>query len=196
MKKILLVLLVVVLILSACKVPAETQDSTQAPELSAEIQVTSKLLRVSGRSEDEMISDMNTLGENLQKDVFLNDDGIVTVRFAETEREDWKHQVASRAEDLSQRYTGEFGGNYKLLFADDLNTFDIYATGEMDQPRLIYYVIFGETLCAYYQLFSGVGSEEWYVEINFYNADSGHFIVQGNSNAPLTITSEDWEASK
>ena len=86
MKKILLVLLVVVLILSACKVPAETQDSTQAPELSAEIQVTSKLLRVSGRSEDEMISDMKTLGENLQKDVFLNDDGIVTVRFAETER--------------------------------------------------------------------------------------------------------------
>ena len=50
-----------------------------------------------------------------------------------------------------------------------------------------------ETYCACVQIFNGIPADEWYVEANIYNTNTGKLVTSGSSETGLSYTIGDWK---
>lgn len=190
---ILLVCLLVLCLASGCK-----QDPMQN-EQKATVIIPAKVIRIAGQDVDGMsknMDDLSTLsGRQLYREIAQTPDGGVEVTLLESERSEWLKGI-QEAYDVLMEHSGLAKKNYRVELAADFESFDTYIDRTVTDVDTMYCFIAPELTCAYYQLFSGVGAEDWYVKANIYNLETGKILAQGDSNSVLTITQSDWEASE
>ena len=190
---ILLVCLLVLCLASGCK-----QEPMQN-EQKATVEIPSKVLSIAGMDVEEMRQTMEEFstqsGRQLYCETAETSNGGVEVTILERERSEWLKGVREGYDILMEKSSIEEKG-YRVELTEDFRRFDVYIDRTVTNEDLVYCVTIPELNCAYYQLFSGVGAEDWYVKINVYNLETGKILVQGDSNSVLTITQSDWEASE
>ncbi|WP_143524529.1 hypothetical protein [Roseburia sp. 499] len=111
------------------------------------------------------------------------------------QQEYWLTSRGELLEELQEQLKG-YDENYRLEHNDSYTQVDVYYNQELPWDKAGSYVVYAEWLCASYQLFSGVGSDDWRVAINIYNSDTGKLVKSGSSDASLTYDDSDCEASK
>ncbi len=190
---ILLVCLLVLCLASGCK-----QNPVQN-EQKATVEIPSKVLSIAGMGVEEMCQNMEELSTHSSKNLYCEmvktSKGGVEVTILERERSEWLKGIEEAYEILMEKSNIEEKG-YRVEFAEDFRSFDAYIDRTVTNEDLVYYITIPELNCAYYQLFSGVGAEDWYVKANIYNLETGKILAQGDSNSVLTITQSDWAASE
>ena len=152
-----------------------------------------KFLNISGKSAEETVEEIKNGGNCL--DIYENEDGTVTVEINKEQQEYWMNSRGTMMEELQEQLQ-EYDQNYRLEHNDSFTEINAYYNQELPWDKAGVYVMYAEFLCASYQLFSGVNSEEWKVVINIYNSDTGKLVKTGDSDVDLTYDNSDWEASK
>ena len=152
-----------------------------------------KFLNISGKSAEETVEEIKNGGNCL--DIYENEDGTVTVEINKEQQEYWMDSRGTMMEELQEQLQ-EYAQNYRLEHNDSFTEINAYYNQELPWDKAGVYVMYAEFLCASYQLFSGVNSNEWKVVINVYNSDTGKLVKTGDSDVDLTYDNSDWEASK
>lgn len=163
------------------------------------IEIPPKVMSIAGMDGEQMRQNFEELstfsGKQFYCETADTSDGGVEVTILERERSDWLKSLQEAYSILAQKSNIAEKG-YRVEFAEDFSSFDTYIDRTVTTEDTVYCIMAPELTCAYYQLFSGIGSDDWYVEINVYNLKTGKLLVQGNSNSVLRITESDWEASE
>ena len=157
------------------------------------VDFSQKFLNISGKSAEETVEEIKNGGNCL--DIYENEDGTVTVEINKEQQEYWMDSRGTMMEELQEQLQ-EYDQNYRLEHNDSFTEINAYYNQELPWDKAGVYVMYAEFLCASYQLFSGVNSEEWKVVINVYNSDTGKLVKTGDSDVDLTYDNSDWEASK
>ena len=157
------------------------------------VDFSQKFLNISGKSAEETVEEIKNGGNCL--DIYENEDGTVTVEINKEQQEYWMNSRGTMMEELQEQLQ-EYDQNYRLEHNDSFTEINAYYNQELPWDKAGVYVMYAEFLCASYQLFSGVNSEEWKVVINIYNSDTGKLVKTGDSDVDLTYDNSDWEASK
>ena len=178
----------------------EAEKSSDGKEKDEEeiikVKLPQKFINLSGKGAKGVVEDTKSVGEENYIDVYENEDGTVTVEITEQQKQEyWLPSRGELMEELQEQLK-EYDENYRLEHNDSYTQVDAYYNLELPADKAIIFVIYAEVLCASYQLFSGVDSEEWRVEINIYNSDTGKLVKSGSSDADMTYDDSDWEASK
>lgn len=159
-----------------------------------EVNIDSKFITISGKSPEELAENIKEGGDCLE--VKQNEDGTLTVEITEQQQQEyWLPSRGELMEELQEQLQ-EYDENYRLEHNDSYTQVDAYYNQELPWDKAGSYVLYAEWLCASYQLFSGVDSDTWRVEINIYNSDTGRLVKSGSSDESLTYDDSDWEASK
>ena len=157
------------------------------------VDFSQKFLNISGKSAEETVEEIKNGGNCL--DIHENEDGTVTVEINKEQQEYWMNSRGTMMEELQEQLK-EYDKNYRLEHNDSFTEINVYYNQELPWDKAGVYVMYAEFLCASYQLFSGVNSNEWKVVINVYNSDTGKLVKTGDSDVDLTYDNSDWEASK
>ncbi len=157
------------------------------------VDFSQKFLNISGKSAEETVEEIKNGGNCL--DIYENEDGTVTVEINKEQQEYWMDSRGTMMEELQEQLQ-EYAQNYRLEHNDSFTEINAYYNQELPWDKAGVYVMYAEFLCASYQLFSGVNSNEWKVVINVYNSDTGKLVKTGDSDVDLTYDNSDWEASK
>mgnify|MGYP004614091697 FL=1 len=157
------------------------------------VDFSQKFLNISGKSAEETVEEIKDGGNCL--DIYENEDGTVTVEINKEQQEYWTDSRGTMMEELQEQLQ-EYDQNYRLEHNDSFTEINAYYNQELPWDKAGVYVMYAEFLCASYQLFSGVNSDEWKVVINVYNSDTGKLVKTGDSDVDLTYDNSDWEASK
>lgn len=178
----------------------EAEKSSDGKEKDEEeiikVKLSQKFINLSGKGAKGVVEDTKSVGEENYIDVYENEDGTVTVEITEQQKQEyWLPSRGELMEELQEQLK-EYDENYRLEHNDSYTQVDAYYNLELPADKAIIFVIYAEVLCASYQLFSGVESEEWRVEINIYNSDTGKLVKSGSSDADFGYENSDWEASK
>ncbi len=169
------------------------KSSEKSDEKIIKIDFDQKFLNISGKSAEEVVEEIKDGGNCL--DIYENEDGTVTVEISEEQQEYWEVSRGKLMNELEEQLQG-YDENYHLEHNDSFTEVSIYYNQELPWDKAGVYVMYAEFLCASYQLFAGVDSEEWRVVINIYNSDTGNLVKSGSSDVDLTYNNSDWEASK
>lgn len=160
------------------------------------VKLPQKFINLSGKGIEGLIEETESVGKEHYSDVYENEDGTITVEITKEQQQDyWLPSREDVWRDLQEQFK-EYDENYRLEHNDSYTQVDAYYNLNLPEDKAIVYVIYTEYLCASYQLFSGVDSDEWRVEINIYNSDTGKLVKSGSSDADMTYDDSDWEASK
>lgn len=177
----------------------EVENSSGNKEKKEEIikvKLPQKFINLSGKGTTGVVEDTKSVGEENYMDVYENEDGTITVEITEQQQQEyWLPSRGELMEDLQEELQ-EYDENYRLEHNDSYTQVDAYYNLELPADKAIIFVIYAEVLCASYQLFSGVDSDAWRVEINIYNSDTGKLVKSGSSDADFGYENSDWEASK
>lgn len=152
-----------------------------------------RIINLSGKSAKETVEEIRDGGNCL--DIYENADGTVTVEITKEQQEYWLNSRGELLEDLQEQFK-EYDENYCLEHNESYTQVDAYYNQKLPWDKAGSYAVYAEFLCATYQLFSGVESDSWRVEINIYNSDTGKLVKSGSSDADMTYDDSDWEASK
>nr|WP_158024960.1 hypothetical protein [Roseburia sp. 499] len=177
----------------------EVENSSGSNEKKEEdiikVKLPQKFINLSGKGVEGLIENIKE-GEDDYIDVYENEDGTVTVEITEQQQQEyWLPSRGELLEDLQEQFK-EYDENYRLEHNDSYTQVDAYYNLNLPWDKAGVFVIYAEFLCASYQLFSGVDSDSWRVEINIYNSDTGKLVKSGSSDADFGYENSDWEASK
>ena len=178
------------------EVKNSSDDKEKKEEEILKVELPQKFINLSGQGVEGLIEDIKDVGEENYIDIYANEDGTIMVEITEQQRQEY--WLPSR-EDVwkgLQELLKEYDGNYRLEHNESYTQVDAYYNQELPWDKAGSYVVYAEYLCASYQLFSGVDSDEWRVAINIYNSDTGKLVKSGSSDADITYDNSDWEASK
>ena len=173
-----------------------TTDKEKSEEEIIKVKLPQKFINLSGKGAAGVVEDTKIVGKEHYIDVYENEDGTVTVEITKEQQQDY--WLPSR-EDVwkgVEEQLKEYDENYRLEHNDSYTQVDAYYNQELPWDKAGVFMIYAEVLCASYQLFSGVDSDSWRVEINIYNSDTGKLVKSGSSDADMTYDDSDWEASK
>ena len=157
------------------------------------VDFSQKFLNISGKSAEETVEEIKNGGNCL--DIYENEDGTVTVEINKEQQEYWMDSRGTMMEELQEQLQ-EYDQNYRLEHNDSFTEVNAYYNLELPADKVIVYVMYAVFLCASYQLFSGIASDEWRVAINIYNCDTGKLVKSGSSDEDFGYEDSDWEASK
>ena len=157
------------------------------------VDFSQKFLNISGKSAEETVEEIKNGGNCL--DIYENEDGTVTVEINKKQQEYWMDSRGTMMEELQEQLQ-EYGQNYRLEHNDSFTEVNAYYNLKLPADKAIVYVMYAVFLCASYQLFSGIASDEWRVAINIYNCDTGKLVKSGSSDEDFGYEDSDWEASK
>ena len=157
------------------------------------VDFSQKFLNISGKSAEETVEEIKNGGNCL--DIYENEDGTVTVEINKKQQEYWMDSRGTMMEELQEQLQ-EYDQNYRLEHNDSFTEVNAYYNLELPADKVIVYVMYAVFLCASYQLFSGIASDEWRVAINIYNCDTGKLVKSGSSDEDFGYEDSDWEASK
>lgn len=170
-------------------------DKEKNKEDIIKVELSQKFINLSGQGVEGLIENIKD-GEDDYVDVYENEDGTVTVEITERQRQEyWLPSRGELMEELQEQLK-EYDENYRLEHNDSYTQVDAYYNLNLPADKAIVYVIYAEYLCASYQLFSGVDSDDWRVDINIYNSDTGKLVKSGSSDVDFGYEDSDWEASK
>ncbi|WP_075718714.1 hypothetical protein [Roseburia sp. 499] len=206
-KKSCILIIIFVLSISGCgasqnqdknkEIVLENENSSGGKERNEEdiikVNLDYRIINISGKSVEETVEEIRGGGNCL--DIYENVDGTVTIEITKEQQEYWLNSRGELLEDLQEKLK-EYDENYRLEHNDSYTQVDAYYNLDLPADKAIVYVMYAEFLCASYQLFSGVDSDSWRVEINIYNSDTGKLVKSGSSDADFGYENSDWEASK
>lgn len=134
-------------------------DKEKSEENVIEVNIDSKFITISGKTAEELVENIKEGGDCLG--VKQNQDGTLTVEITEQQQQEyWLPSRGELMEELQEQLK-EYDENYRLEHNDSYTQVDAYYNLELPADKAIIFVIYAEVLCASYQLFSGVDSEEW-----------------------------------
>ena len=174
----------------------EVENSSGNKEKKEEIikvKLDSRIINISGKSAEETVEEIRDGGNCL--DIYENEDGTVTVEITKEQQEYWMTSRGELMGELEEKLK-EYDENYQLQHNNSYTQVDAYYNLNLPWDKAGVFVMYAEFLCATYQVFSGVDSDAWRVEINIYNSDTGKLVKSGSSDADFGYENSDWEASK
>jgi len=157
-----------------------------------EITYSTKLLTVIDNTAEEWMEDIGTYVVGNYEDLYKNPDGSVTIIITEEQRGYWLNFY----KDLVQKLQDDFNNideKYKIVCNEDYSQIDFYYNLDIDTSTSAYYILSTEAYCACVQIFNGIPSDEWYVEANIYNTNTGKLVANGSSETGLSYTIGDWK---
>ena len=174
-----------------------SSDDKEKKEEIIKVELSQKFINLSGQGVEGLIEDTkNNVGKENYVEVYENENGTITVEITEQQQQEyWLPSRGELMEELQEQFK-EYDENYRLEHNESYTQVDAYYNLSLPADKAIVYVIYAEYLCASYQLFSGVDSDEWRVAINIYNSDTGNLVKSGSSDADFGYENSDWEASK
>ena len=202
---ILCALALVMILVSGCSSPQnsssefnssdiELENSEYKEALSTKIYtLDQKFLKLGGLSPEEYARDLvKTFGEESFVNIVAHDDSV-SVELTEDQRQELVENIIRQVEYLDFEF-GEIDENYHFLAKENYSVVDIYYDLNLSPYNVGYYILHAEWLCAEIQIFSG--ADEWYVEINVYNANTGKLVATGDSEHNVKYNEEDWIRSE
>ena len=204
-KKVFILVLTLVVSVSYCgcsqtkdidrKVDIEknSDDKEEKKEGIIKVNLDSRIINISGKSAEETVEEIRDGGNCI--DIYENEDGTVTVEITKEQQEYWMTSRGELMGELEEKLK-EYDENYQLQHNNSYTQVDAYYNLNLPWDKAGVFVMYAEFLCATYQVFSGVDSDAWRVEINIYNSDTGKLVKSGSSDADFGYENSDWEASK
>ena len=175
------------------EVENSSDDKEKKKEDIIKVNLDSRIINISGKSAEETVEEIRDGGNCLE--IYENEDGTVTVEITKEQQEYWMTSRGKLFGELEEKLK-EYDENYRLEHNDSYTQVDAYYNLSLPWDKAGVFVIYAEFLCATYQVFSGVDSDSWRVEINIYNSDTGKLVKSGSSDADFGYENSDWEASK
>lgn len=116
--------------------------------------------------------------------LYINADGKTVIGLNEEERINCINLTQKYIQDIQAQFM-ELQAGYQIVYDDDFSGLDFYFNEALSKQEQANYFTYTETLCMMAQILLN-NSDEYFIDINIYNSDSGDLVSNGNTTNGIT----------